>query len=296
VTYAAKAEHESIKNYKVLQQFFGIKGVTKHVDVEKLMKGKPMDNLEFLQWLKGFYDEQCTNIPYDALARRRGLGYQPAAAATFRPAKPTSASRSNCFCRRRRCRASQVVVRAEGGYLSTGRGLLDSRPPSIAAARPLSAARQLCLSPHWPHCPRARRTARSVTACAALGSGLPASRTMASPTATMRARTPGSSAVAADRPPLRRSLGERLPPAQRGTTPAQRGATPGRPDINVSGPPARAHAPRPACGGRRTAEHAQGCAGVAEATWGRRSRGASGSARSLWSPPPWNGRRGRRRG
>jgi RP/EB family microtubule-associated protein len=94
VTFAAKAEHESIKNYKVLQQFFGMKGVTKHVDVEKLMKGKPMDNLEFLQWLKGFYDEQCTNLPYDALARRRGLGYQPAAAATFRPSKPTSASRS----------------------------------------------------------------------------------------------------------------------------------------------------------------------------------------------------------
>ena len=35
------------------------------------MKGKPMDNLEFLQWLKGFYDEQTTNLPYNAEAKAR---------------------------------------------------------------------------------------------------------------------------------------------------------------------------------------------------------------------------------
>ncbi len=159
VTFAAKAEHESIKNYKVLQQFFGMKGVTKHVDVEKLMKGKPMDNLEFLQWLKGFYDEQCTNIPYDALARRRGLGYQPAAAATFRPSKPTSASRSARFSRRRRCRASRHqrgVVPAPGGCCARGRGRgpHDSHPRSVAAPRPRSAARPLCAPPACSRRPR----------------------------------------------------------------------------------------------------------------------------------------------
>ena len=58
------------------------------------MKGKPMDNLEFLQWLKGFYDEQTTNLPYNAEARRRGLGYPPAAATTFRPPRPPVGSRS----------------------------------------------------------------------------------------------------------------------------------------------------------------------------------------------------------
>ena len=56
VSFTAKAEHESIKNYKILQQFFMRKGITKTVDVERMIKGRPMDNLEFLQWLRGFFE------------------------------------------------------------------------------------------------------------------------------------------------------------------------------------------------------------------------------------------------
>eukprot|EP00961_Rhodomonas_salina_P139597 1878651-Rhodomonas_salina.1 len=41
------------------------------VDVDRLLKGRPMDNLEFLQWLKGFYDENDRGMEYDAVERRR---------------------------------------------------------------------------------------------------------------------------------------------------------------------------------------------------------------------------------
>ena len=34
--------------------FFGV--FLQHIDVQKLIKGKYMDNLEFLQWMKRFFD------------------------------------------------------------------------------------------------------------------------------------------------------------------------------------------------------------------------------------------------
>lgn len=75
VSFTAKAEHESIKNYKVLQQFFMRKGISKTIDVDRLIKGRPMDNLEFLQWLRGFFEEhRQADGEYDALARRRSCG------------------------------------------------------------------------------------------------------------------------------------------------------------------------------------------------------------------------------
>ncbi|KAJ1478891.1 calponin homology domain-containing protein, partial [Baffinella frigidus] len=56
VLFSAKAEHDSIKNYKIIQQFFTKKGVSSEMDVEKLLKGRPMEHLAFLQWLRGFFD------------------------------------------------------------------------------------------------------------------------------------------------------------------------------------------------------------------------------------------------
>jgi hypothetical protein len=52
----AKPGHESLRNYKLLQQFFSAKGITRSIDIERLTNAKPMDNLEFLQWMKSFYE------------------------------------------------------------------------------------------------------------------------------------------------------------------------------------------------------------------------------------------------
>ena len=40
------------------------------IPVERLIKCKFQDNLEFLQWLKKFWDTYYPGGPYDALARR----------------------------------------------------------------------------------------------------------------------------------------------------------------------------------------------------------------------------------
>jgi len=70
VNWAAKADHESIPNYKVLQQAFDRCQIQKHIEVDKLVRGKYQDNLEMLQWIKTYFDRTFPGVEYDALARR----------------------------------------------------------------------------------------------------------------------------------------------------------------------------------------------------------------------------------
>jgi len=57
VNWAAKASHEYIANYKLLQGAFTKANIQKYIDVDKLIRGKYQDNLEFCQWLKAFFDQ-----------------------------------------------------------------------------------------------------------------------------------------------------------------------------------------------------------------------------------------------
>eukprot|EP01061_Rhynchopus_euleeides_P045338 TRINITY_DN8096_c0_g1_i1.p1 TRINITY_DN8096_c0_g1~~TRINITY_DN8096_c0_g1_i1.p1 ORF type:complete len:231 (+),score=55.82 TRINITY_DN8096_c0_g1_i1:45-695(+) len=70
--FDAKLEHEYINNFKVLQSAFNSVGIKKVIEIEKLVKGKYQDNLEFLQWMKRFVDAKMPNGPthYDPVAAR----------------------------------------------------------------------------------------------------------------------------------------------------------------------------------------------------------------------------------
>lgn len=70
----AKQEYEYLANYKILQNVFKAHKVDKPVPVERLVKCKMQDNLEFLQWLKRFWDANYGGAVYNAVARRSGVG------------------------------------------------------------------------------------------------------------------------------------------------------------------------------------------------------------------------------
>ncbi|KAG8772498.1 hypothetical protein FRC12_003038 [Ceratobasidium sp. 428] len=91
----AKHEYEFLANYKVMQMFFKQKKIDKPIPVEKLVKCKMQDNLEFLQWMKRYWLSNYGGQPYDAVARRRGAPTDtPATIAPLRAGPGLSASTS----------------------------------------------------------------------------------------------------------------------------------------------------------------------------------------------------------
>merc|ERR1711990_275607 len=105
VKFTTNLEHEFISNFKTLQGAFNKAGVDKVIPIEKLVKGKYMENFEFVQWFKKLFDANYDGEPYDALEARGGIqvgkqkvmGFQgrtpPPKTTVTRPSKPFAASR-----------------------------------------------------------------------------------------------------------------------------------------------------------------------------------------------------------
>lgn len=116
VDWSANKDYEYIANYKVLQKCFTNLKIDKHIEVDRLVRGKYQDNLEFMQWFKKFYELNASGQPYDPITQREkgkgGAAYtnkfggpvggggsapspSPAAAAAKRRPVGTTASRSS---------------------------------------------------------------------------------------------------------------------------------------------------------------------------------------------------------
>lgn len=76
LNWAAKQDFEFVANYKILQTAFSKLGIERHVDVDRLITARYMDNLEFMQWFKRFFEMQVHDKgDYDAYAQRcKGKG------------------------------------------------------------------------------------------------------------------------------------------------------------------------------------------------------------------------------
>lgn len=77
IKFDAKHDYEYINNFKVLQEAFKRNRIDKPIPVDRLIRCKMQDNLEFLQWLKRFWDAQFAGEAYDAEARRAGAAAAP---------------------------------------------------------------------------------------------------------------------------------------------------------------------------------------------------------------------------
>ncbi|KAJ1550227.1 hypothetical protein HK096_008065 [Nowakowskiella sp. JEL0078] len=78
VKFNAKHEYEYINNFKILQSAFDKHKIDNFIPVERLAKCKFQDNLEFLQWMKKYWDQYYPGGTYDAVARRKGFGSESA--------------------------------------------------------------------------------------------------------------------------------------------------------------------------------------------------------------------------
>ena len=51
VNFFAREEHDSLPNYKLLQSGLSALGITREINVQKLLRGSKVDTLELLQYL-----------------------------------------------------------------------------------------------------------------------------------------------------------------------------------------------------------------------------------------------------
>jgi len=98
VKWTAKSEYEWVANFKIAQKVMTQQNVAKPVPIDKLVKGKYQDNLEFLQWFKHFFESRFNGQAYDAAARRAlgigggasGIAAKPATTTTARQTPATT--------------------------------------------------------------------------------------------------------------------------------------------------------------------------------------------------------------
>ena len=78
VDFNVKSDYEFVQNYKELQKGFVKHRVDRAFHVAQLSKGKRQDNMEFMQWMYGYWGETVANgggmvEGYDAVGRRERL-------------------------------------------------------------------------------------------------------------------------------------------------------------------------------------------------------------------------------
>ncbi|KAI8841801.1 hypothetical protein BJ741DRAFT_529307 [Chytriomyces cf. hyalinus JEL632] len=100
VKFETKNEYDYISNYKVLQGVFNKHKIERNIPIDKLVKCRYADNLEFLQWMKKYWDTYYPGGEYYAQQRREmAMKQKPRTPTTKSPisrslTSPTQASQA----------------------------------------------------------------------------------------------------------------------------------------------------------------------------------------------------------
>ncbi|KAF3387644.1 Microtubule integrity protein mal3 [Penicillium rolfsii] len=116
VKFNVNSEYAYLQNFKILQNVFTRHQVQKPIPVESLTKCRMQDNLEFLQWVKKYWDQHYPGGDYDAIGRRKASGAPAAAAA---PRAASSGSRRGATPTTAASRGPRVAAAAVGGGAAT---------------------------------------------------------------------------------------------------------------------------------------------------------------------------------
>lgn len=137
IKFDAKHDYEYINNFKVLQEAFKRNRIDKPIPVDRLIRCKMQDNLEFLQWLKRYWDQNFSGEMYDAEARRGGVGAAPpplVGAVSVGAARSTGAARAAPSAQAATSRSSARAAPAAASTTRRPLGGAPARAPAASAA------------------------------------------------------------------------------------------------------------------------------------------------------------------
>jgi len=134
VNFDAKNEYDMVNNYKQLQIVFDKLKITRNIEVGKLVKARPLDNLEFLQWMKHYYDTATGGVrpaDYDGDVRRQ---QSKGASAAKRPGGLGPGAKRSANVHATSAARNATVTNAEKSEKSSSRGVARGAVPAAAAA------------------------------------------------------------------------------------------------------------------------------------------------------------------
>jgi microtubule-associated protein, RP/EB family len=136
VDWSANKNFEYVANYKILQTCFTKLHIDRHIDVDRLISGKYMDNLEFMQWFKRYFElNGGEKGSYDCRGQRaKGKGGSSVLNASLKPSgMPTPAAKKVVASIRRSSKPPVPLNRAPAPFASgaTQNTVTVDTPPPV---------------------------------------------------------------------------------------------------------------------------------------------------------------------
>jgi hypothetical protein len=134
--------------------------VDKPIRVESLVKCKMQDNLEFLQFVKQYWDQHFPGHEYDPVSRRKGQGGLPATGGAAPRAAPPPAARRAPVASNTAAPRTRTPLAAGGGAASAA---LREENTQLRQWRPIPSSRRTkaCSSRFRTSCTRPKRASKS---------------------------------------------------------------------------------------------------------------------------------------